>query len=79
MATYERREVTTVRVEYLVPAEDRWGACWVGVYKAVAAAHAELREGGEGGAAVAAADDRIRIFPHDEMIVVSFDKSVDAR
>jgi hypothetical protein len=42
MATYSYREVTTRRGEYVVPAEEPYGACWVEVMKAIHAAHRTL-------------------------------------
>ncbi len=73
MTTYQRREITTTRVEYRVPAEFPLGAAWVEVYKAVAAVHAELHEAGELTEGRDAADNRIRIAPGDDEIVVSFE------
>lgn len=71
MTTYSRRELVTTRVEYRIPA---WpgGAAWVEVYKAVAAAHAELRAAGELRDGQDAPDDRIWIVSADEEIVVWF-------
>lgn len=73
MATYERREVTTRVVEFVVPAEHPYGACWVELYKAVAAAHQELVEAGRIKAGSDAPDDMIRILPGDADVVVQYD------
>lgn len=73
MATYERREVTTRVVEYVVPAEHPYGACWVEVYKAVSAAHQELVAAGRIKQGDDAPDDMIRILPGDADVVVQYE------
>lgn len=73
MATYERREVTTTRVEFDVPASSPWGACWVEVQKAIAAVIEEMRTAGTLGLAEVPSDDRIRVTPGDEKIIVSYE------
>lgn len=73
MAAYERTVTVTERVEFHVPAGERWGATWGEVYKAVRAAHTELWEAGAVPKDQDAADDQIRIDPRDETIVVSYE------
>lgn len=70
MATYQRREVTTTVVQFVVPAAPPWGASWAEVQKAIHAAVAELRNAGEG----SVADDRISVLPSDEALIVSYKK-----
>lgn len=43
MATYDRIETVTRRVEFRVPAPEPWGANWVEVAKAASAAISEWR------------------------------------
>lgn len=73
MATYSRREVHTTRVEFLVPAAEPYGACWVEVYKAVSAAIAEMRASGRLGPGQEPSDDAIQIRPGDDEVIVSYD------
>jgi hypothetical protein len=73
MASFHRQTRTTTRVEYIVPASPRWGACWVEVMKAVRAAHAELGEEGRIIPGNDAPDDMITIAPGDECVVVSYE------
>lgn len=73
MATYSRREIHTTRVEYLVPADDRFGACWVEVYKAVSAAMQELVSLGLLEQGREPSDDAIKIRPGDDEVIVYFD------
>lgn len=81
MATYSRSQLHIERVEYHVPASAPWGACWTDVYKAVAAATAELREAGliagsvgiDASQAAEPADDQIQISPGDDEVIVSFE------
>lgn len=73
VATFERREVTTRRVEFHVPTHEPWGACWAEVDKAMDAALTELREKGELAEYDIPSDDRIRIHGTDEAIVVAYD------
>lgn len=78
MATYERREVTTHVVEFIVPAEHPYGACWVEVYKAVSAAHHELVAAGRIKQGSDAPDDMIRILPGNADVVVQYEIGSDA-
>lgn len=73
MATHSRREVTTTRVEFIVPAKDPWGAAWADVTKAVSEAVQELRDVGR-----SIADDTISLRPGDEEIIVWYEV-VEAR
>ncbi len=73
VATYSRREVTIRRVEFDVPSDSPWGACWPEVCKAAAAAIAELRAAGRLGPDEAPADDLIRVFPRDDSVVVAYE------
>lgn len=72
MATYSRREVRTTRVEYFVPADASFGACWVEVYKAVSAATQELVSLGLLEQGREPSDDAIKIRPGDDEVVVYF-------
>lgn len=72
MATYERREVTTRVVEFIVPAEHPHGACWVELMKAISAAHQELITAGRIKQGDDAPDDMIRILPGDADVVVQY-------
>lgn len=73
MATYSRREVVTRRVEFVVPAQPPYGACWTEVAKAMSAARAELIEAGLLNKLAEAKDDQIKVYPADDEIVVSID------
>lgn len=73
MATYERVETVTRRVEFRVPTNPPWGADWVEVQKAISAAIAELRAEGEVGPADEPTADRIRMLTTDEAITVFYD------
>lgn len=75
MATYSRRERTTKRVEFVVPAAQPWGAAWVEVWKAVRAAHVELEDMGRIKPGSDAPDDAITITPDDDAVIVSFESS----
>lgn len=69
MATYTRREVTTRRIEWAVPALPPYGASWAEVKKAFDAAEAEL--GWE------PFDDEIVVLPGDDEVIISITKSVE--
>ena len=72
MATYSRREVHTTRVEFIVPAPYPDGACWVEVYKAVAAATNEMRERGLIADVDEPADNELFVSPGDSEVIVAF-------
>lgn len=76
MATYERREVVTTRVEYAVPAPWPQGATWVEFMKAIHAAHAELHEHDPKryppGRDVP--DDAIWVRAADDEVIVSYER-----
>lgn len=74
MATYWRTEVTTTRVEFEVPTNEPWGACWVEVYKAVSAAIEELREAGRVAQDAEPSDDAIRIRSADDAVIVFYER-----
>ncbi|MFD8496306.1 hypothetical protein [Amycolatopsis sp. NPDC059657] len=74
MATYERREVTTYAVEFVVPAPWPKGACWVELTKAISAAHQELVASRKLKNCEEAADDLIRLIPGDGEIIVRFEE-----
>lgn len=65
MAIYERREVTTTHVEYVLPSP----ACWGEIGKATAAINAELGE------ERAHWDDAAWFEARDDEIVIRFEKS----
>lgn len=73
MATYERAEMHTMRVEFHVPAPPPWGAAWAEVAKAVAACEAELRAAGELKPGEPAWDDQITVAPGEDSVIVSYE------
>ena len=75
MADYSRQEVTKVTVEFTVPAPFGFGACWAEVMKAIRAAHQELWQAGVIAEGKDASDDRIRIRPGDEEVIVFYERS----
>lgn len=77
MAIWERKEITSRRVEFHVPTNPPWGACWVEVQKAISAAMAEMRDSGLLWAEEVPADDRIRLLTTDESIVVYYEAVAD--
>ncbi len=74
MSTVNRREVTTVRVEFQIPANHPYGACWNQVELAIKAAWRELREEARIAEEAEPPDDMIRVLPMDDAIVVYYDK-----
>lgn len=75
MATYSYREVTTTQCEWLVPAAEPWGACWVEVMKAIHAATEQLKEAGLLKDGEEPSDDQIRIRPGDDEIIVYIERT----
>ena len=69
MATYERTELHTTRVEFHVPAPPPWGATWVEVAKAVSAARAELEAAED-----SVHDDSISVAPGEDSVIVSYER-----
>jgi hypothetical protein len=65
-----RREITTRRVEWVVPSSEPWGACWTEVMKAISACRQELIDADVIEADAAVPDDMIRILPGDDAVVV---------
>lgn len=74
MSSVSRREVTTVRVEFTVPARYPHGACWIEVFKAISAARLELTEAGRIPREAEAPDDMIRVLPVDDAVIIYYDK-----
>lgn len=74
MATYDRIEVSTTMVKFVVPAPFGFGACWVEVMKAIRAAHNELWEQGRVPQGENASDDLIRLMPGDEEVIVFYER-----
>lgn len=79
MATFTARTVTVTRHEWVVPAEEPWGACWVEVFRAFHCADREYRKlhgmpynAAEGVRLADLSDDAIRMHVGDEEIVMSF-------
>lgn len=72
MPDYFRREVTTRRVEYVVPMNHPDGICWAEIMKAIRACHTELWDQGRVPHGQDASDDTITLVPGDEDIVVRF-------
>lgn len=73
MATWSRRERVTRRIEFPVPADEPWGACWNQVFGAVNAAIAELRASGRLGEMEEPSDDAIRVLAGDDEIVIYYE------
>lgn len=67
MATWSRRERVTRTVEWVVPADRPWGACWNQVVQAINQAEGELREFEE------APDTLIRVLAGDDEIIVYYE------
>lgn len=72
MADYYRREVTTRRVEFVVPMAHPNGINWTEIMKAIRACHSELESLGRISGGRDAADDQITLVPGDEDIVVRY-------
>lgn len=72
MADYYRREVTTRRVEFVVPMKHESGINWTEIMKAIQAAHSELYDALQIPRGQEAADDQITLVPGDEDIVVRY-------
>lgn len=73
MADYQRREITTRRIEWAVPAPWPQGACWTEVQKAIVAAANELNDAGLIPPDDEPADDLIRVRPGDDEVIVSIE------
>lgn len=73
MATYSRREVVSRHIEYTVPTDGLWGACWVEVDKAIVVAAREYKERHGLPEGAAPSDDALRFFPGDDEIVIRFE------
>lgn len=73
MATWSRRERTIRYVEWVVPADLAWGACWNQVSNALDKALDEYRRHNHLTARDLVPDDAIRVFPGDEEIVIRFE------
>ncbi len=76
MATYERREVVTTRVEYVIPALWPTGATWTELMKAIRAAHNELHEMDPKRYPVGrdVPDDAIWVRAADDDVIVSWER-----
>ena len=68
MAAFERREVTSTRVEYRVPAVPHFGTGWAELVKAANAAIADAKARG-----VLVTDDTLWVVPEEEEVVVWFE------
>lgn len=73
MATYTRQEYETLTVEYLVPFDEPWGACWVEVQKALAAMINDLERRGVISKGSTPSDDMIRVHANDEYLVIRWE------
>lgn len=73
MSTVSRREVTTVRTEFVVPASYPYGADWNQVQQAINAASRELIEQGRVDEGLEPADDLIRILPTGDTVIVYYE------
>lgn len=74
MSDWKRNEKTTTVVQYIVPADDKWGACWNEMQQALTKATDDWQEYYNGDMP---SDDSIRVFPRDDAIVIEFDKPAD--
>lgn len=77
MATWERKEITSRRVEFHVPTNPPFGADWVQVQQAIYAAISEMRNDGLLGVVEEPSDERIRLHGTDEAIVVTYEAVAD--
>lgn len=76
MPTYGRRERTTTRIEFVVPADPAYGASWIEVIGAVHAAQAEMRGTGLLRVDEEAAYDAIWVLPGDDAVIVYYEREV---
>lgn len=74
MPKYERRERITTTVEYVVHADQPWGATWPAVHRAITDAVAEKRRLIAGGTenTVDVSEDDVRVLAGDDEIIVRF-------
>ena len=73
VADYSRREVVTRHVEFVVPAEEPYGACWNEVTLALHCAIRELKAAGRVGECAEPADDLIRFRVGDDRIIICYE------
>lgn len=73
MATFTRRTITTVRQEFVIPAQPPYGAASAEVGKAWAVAEREYRQHHGLREEERLADDAITFRPGDDEIVLSFE------
>lgn len=73
MATYSSREQITRHIEYVVPCDGPWGACWSEVAKALGAAENSYRQIHDIDEKTALTDDALRFFVGDDEILIRFE------
>ncbi|MFF7561933.1 hypothetical protein ACFZB4_18420 [Streptomyces pseudovenezuelae] len=78
MATFTRRTITTVRQEFVVPAEQAYGAPSAEIGKAWALAEREYRQHHGLRDEEALADNAITFRPGDDEIVISYETRAEA-
>jgi hypothetical protein len=72
MTTWYSREMTVTTVEWRIPANPPWGACWTEVYNVIDMAIAEYQDMKH--SSNTPSDDAIGVHPEDDVIVVSYVK-----
>ncbi len=72
MATWSRTEKTVTTVEWHIPADQPWGACWNEVYNVILMALEEYKTMKH--STNRPSDDSIRVHAQDDVIVVSYVK-----
>jgi hypothetical protein len=72
MATFTSRTVRSTRREWIIPAPQPWGAAYIEVYKAVAAAEAAYREAHRLDEEAVLADDALRFHVGDDEVIIGF-------
>lgn len=75
MSSITRREITTRRIEHVIPTGPH-GACWNEVSLAIHNATEELRAAGHLGVGQVPSDDTIRVTGDDEAIIVFYEVRV---
>jgi hypothetical protein len=72
MATYTSREVVSRRREWIVPAEQPWGAPYVELYRALHVAETSYREAHQVPDNVSLPDDALRVTTTEDAVVISY-------
>lgn len=72
MPSYTHREITSRRIEYIVPAAQPWGACLGDMYAAINAARVAFIDEHNLDPMQPLSDDALWFHPRDDDIVISF-------